>query len=263
MRETEIEGRVQRIFKATAKPGRGDELAALLAEAGAQAGEKPSCELYLIARDPKQPEDVWVTEIWANPEAARAALKEPGVPERIEQVKELIAEWGEGHELVPAGGLDVGSDGTAPASEAGDAAPASGGGKTESVEPKPGYELRNMDSFEDAAAAHGYGEFGEARFPFEAMGLSQASFSHHRIRPGKRQAFGHQHDQAEEVYMVIAGTGRVKLDEEILELRSHDVLRVSPSIIRAFESGPDGMELLAFGARHAGDGAIKPGWWSD
>jgi len=87
--------------------------------------------------------------------------------------------------------------------------------------------------------------------------------SHHRLRADTRQPFGHRHERAEEVYVVIAGSGRVKLDDEIAELRPLDAVRVAPAVTRAFEAGPDGLELLAFGPRHDGDGELFPGWWSE
>jgi mannose-6-phosphate isomerase-like protein (cupin superfamily) len=65
------------------------------------------------------------------------------------------------------------------------------------------------------------------------------------------------------VYVVLAGSGRVKLDDEILELESMDAIRVAPEVMRAFEAGPDGIEMLAFGTRHDGDGEVIHGWWSD
>jgi mannose-6-phosphate isomerase-like protein (cupin superfamily) len=87
--------------------------------------------------------------------------------------------------------------------------------------------------------------------------------SHQRLKPGKRQAFAHKHDQAEEVYVVLKGSGRVKLDDEILDIDTLDAIRVSPGVIRQFEAGPDGIELLAVGPRRDGDGETLPGWWAD
>ena len=63
--------------------------------------------------------------------------------------------------------------------------------------------------------------------------------------------------------MVIAGSGRVKLDDDIVELEPLDAIRVAPEVIRQFEGGPDGLQILAFGPRHERDGEILPGWWSD
>ena len=76
------------------------------------------------------------------------------------------------------------------------------------------------------------------------------------VKPGKRHAFAHRHQEAEEVYVVLSGTGRVKLDDEIVEVGPMDAIRVSPSVTRAFEAGPEGLELLVFGPRHEGDAEI-------
>ena len=84
------------------------------------------------------------------------------------------------------------------------------------------------------------------------------------LKAGKRQPFGHKHDEAEEVYVVIAGKGRIKLDDEIVSLGPLDAIRVAPGVTRAFEAGPENdLELLAFGRRHEGDGEVIQGWWAD
>ncbi len=86
----------------------------------------------------------------------------------------------------------------------------------------------------------------------------------HRVKAGKRQAFGHKHSDAEEIYVVLSGSGRAKLDDAIVDVVPLDALRVAPGVIRAFEAGPDpDLELLAFGPHHAGDGEIIEGWWAD
>lgn len=125
-----------------------------------------------------------------------------------------------------------------------------------------GYTRVNLESVEDSAAKHGFGEFGEARFANGDLETEQTGVSFHRLRPGRRQRFGHRHDQAEEVYVVISGSGRVKVEEEVVELSPRDAIRLSPTAARCFESGPDGLELLAVGPRHEGDGEILPGWWA-
>jgi mannose-6-phosphate isomerase-like protein (cupin superfamily) len=76
------------------------------------------------------------------------------------------------------------------------------------------------------------------------------------VKPGCRQGFAHRHEAAEEVYVVVGGSGRIKLDDEIEEIRTLDAIRVAPKVARAFEAGPEGLELLAFGPRHEGDGEI-------
>ncbi|MDW5593676.1 cupin domain-containing protein [Conexibacter stalactiti] len=130
------------------------------------------------------------------------------------------------------------------------------------MSPETTYTHVNLESVEDSAAAHGFGEMGEARFATGDLEAQRTGVSFHRLRPGRRQSFGHRHEQAEEVYVVLSGSGRVKLDEEVRELVAHDALRVAPPVARCFEAGDDGMELLAVGARHEGDGEILPGWWS-
>jgi mannose-6-phosphate isomerase-like protein (cupin superfamily) len=125
------------------------------------------------------------------------------------------------------------------------------------------YTIKNLDSVEDMAKSHGLSEMGEARFATGALEAQQTGCSHQRLRPGKRQQFGHRHTEAEEIYLVLAGAGRVKLDDEILDVRALDAIRVSPETMRSFEAGPEGMELLAFGPHFQGDGEMVTGWWSD
>ena len=125
------------------------------------------------------------------------------------------------------------------------------------------FTLKNLRDVEDSAQKFGIGEIQEARFAKDELGAEQTGFSHHRVKPGKRQAFGHRHDRAEEVYVVLSGSGRAKLEEEIVELDVLDAIRVAPGVTRAFQAGPEGLELLAFGPRADGDGELVQGWWRD
>jgi mannose-6-phosphate isomerase-like protein (cupin superfamily) len=125
------------------------------------------------------------------------------------------------------------------------------------------YTFRKLTDIDDSAPKFGFAELQEARFANEDLETEQTGVSHHRVKEGARQAFGHRHEKAEEVYVVISGSGRVKLDDEIVELEKLDALRVSPEVTRCFEAGDDGLELLAFGAQHKGDGEVIPGWWKD
>jgi mannose-6-phosphate isomerase-like protein (cupin superfamily) len=115
----------------------------------------------------------------------------------------------------------------------------------------------------DSAVEFGYGEIQEARFARGDLEAEQTGVTHQRLKPEQRSPFGHKHESAEEVYVVISGSGRMKLDDEIIEVERLDAIRVSPEVTRAFEAGSDGLEVLAVGARHDGDGEIFPGWWSD
>ena len=125
------------------------------------------------------------------------------------------------------------------------------------------YTLKNLLHVEDSAKKFGYSETQEARFARGDLGAEATGLSYHVLRPDKRQAFAHRHDAAEEVYVVLSGSGRVKLEDEILEIQTMDALRVAPTITRAFEAGPEGLELLAFGPHHDGDGEMVQNFWTD
>lgn len=124
------------------------------------------------------------------------------------------------------------------------------------------YTKRNLDEIVDQAVDFGVGDVQEARFPGKDLDCERTGFAHQRLRPGKRQAFGHRHQEAEEVYFVIAGSGRVRLDEETVELGPRDMVRVAPGVARRFEAGPDGLEYLVFGGRHEGDGEVLKDFWA-
>jgi len=124
------------------------------------------------------------------------------------------------------------------------------------------YTLKKLTDVEDSAPQFGFGELQEARFVSDDLETEHTGVSYHRLKPGKRQPFAHKHDDAEEVYVVLAGSGRVKLDDEIVELEALHAIRVVPGVIRAFEADADGMELLAFGPRHEGDGEVIQEWWT-
>jgi mannose-6-phosphate isomerase-like protein (cupin superfamily) len=126
------------------------------------------------------------------------------------------------------------------------------------------YTIKNLRDTKDSAPEFGLSEVQEAHFAGGELGAESTGFAFHVIRPGQRQGFAHRHEEAEEVYVVLSGTGKVKLDDETVEIGPLDAIRVAPAVTRAFEAGSDGMELLAFGPRHEGDGEIiREGFWSD
>ena len=125
------------------------------------------------------------------------------------------------------------------------------------------YTRKNLTEVEDSAPRFGFSETQEARFASSDLELENTGISHHRVKPGRRQAFAHRHENAEEVYVVVAGSGRVKIDDEVVDIEVLDAIRVAPGAVRQFEAGDEGIEYIAVGARHEGDGETITGWWSD
>jgi mannose-6-phosphate isomerase-like protein (cupin superfamily) len=121
----------------------------------------------------------------------------------------------------------------------------------------------SLDAVDDAAPANGFGDRWEARVARTALEAERTGVSFFRLRPGKRSPFTHRHTDAEEVYVVLRGSGRVKLDDELLDVAALDCIRVAPATARAFEAGPDGLEFLAVGAHHPGDGEPVQDPWTD
>jgi uncharacterized cupin superfamily protein len=130
----------------------------------------------------------------------------------------------------------------------------------------PDYTRVNLtQDVEDMAPRFGYAPDMESRFARRALGLEKSGLSHFRLAPGFRVPFGHSHAEQEEVYFVLSCGVRMKLDDEIVELAQWDALRVPGEVTRAMEAGPDGAEVLAFGAPNTDnhDAEMLPGWWSD
>ncbi len=87
------------------------------------------------------------------------------------------------------------------------------------------------------------------RFAREALDSPELGVSRFTYEPGARMPWGHRHRKQEEAYVVVGGSGRAKLDDEVIELSAWDVLRVAPSVIRSFEAGPNGLDLICIGGR--------------
>ena len=125
------------------------------------------------------------------------------------------------------------------------------------------FTIKKLTEVEDSAAKFGYGDIQASRFARRDLDAQDTGLSHHMISPGKRQPFAHRHTEAEEIYVVLEGAGRMKLDDEIIAVRARDAIRVAPGVVRIFEAGPSGLEILAFGPHHEADGELLQGWWSD
>jgi mannose-6-phosphate isomerase-like protein (cupin superfamily) len=125
-------------------------------------------------------------------------------------------------------------------------------------------KLNLREEVEDQSPKFGITEmsFHSARVPLE---LENSGLSFLRLDPNYRVPFGHHHNQQEEIYVLVGGSAKLKLDDEILELKPFDAVRVHKDTMRNFEGGPEGAEIIAFGAPNTGpgDGPMEQDWWSD
>jgi mannose-6-phosphate isomerase-like protein (cupin superfamily) len=127
----------------------------------------------------------------------------------------------------------------------------------------PGFTIKNLMEVEDSAGERAPGI--EARFARKHLDSEHLGVSYFSYGPGLRSGMGHSHREQEEAYVIVGGSGRLKLDEEIVDLRQWDVIRVAPEVVRAFEGGPEGLEIVAIGADRpeGGDGIPAPDWWTE
>jgi mannose-6-phosphate isomerase-like protein (cupin superfamily) len=127
----------------------------------------------------------------------------------------------------------------------------------------PDFTKQNLKQIDDSAADRG--PEIEARLARKHLDSEHLGVSHFRYGPGYRAPFGHRHATQEEAYVVVSGSGRVKLDDEILELQEWDCVRVAPKVARAFEGGPDGLEFIAIGSDRpeGGDGEMVKDFWPE
>ena len=129
------------------------------------------------------------------------------------------------------------------------------------------HTIKNLRDVEDAAPKFGMAPDVQARFAAGDLGLERSAISLQRLAPNVTQPFGHHHKGQEELYVVLEGTGQVKLDDAVYDVGKLDAVRVAPEVMRAFSAGPDGLEFLAYGApavvEPMQDVQVQQGWWSD
>jgi quercetin dioxygenase-like cupin family protein len=120
--------------------------------------------------------------------------------------------------------------------------------------------LKQIDAMERAKAAG-----IDARMARGALGSEHLGVSYFGYAPNSRGTVGHRHRVQEEAYVVLRGSGKVRLDDEVFDLSEWDVVRVAPEVVRGFRSGPDGMDVLAIGSDRpeGGDGEMISDWWTD
>src|SRR3954454_5978132 len=119
-----------------------------------------------------------------------------------------------------------------------------------------GWTKKHLPETKDSAPDFGFGDRAEAHFAWKELEATETGLAYHVIKPGKRQGFGHSHDQAEEIHVILSGSGRVKLDDEVVELEPLDALRLAPGVKRQFEAGPDGLSYVVFGRHYEKDGEL-------
>src|SRR5450631_268881 len=127
----------------------------------------------------------------------------------------------------------------------------------------PTHTKINLDDVKDLAPDFGMERMGEARFARSAVGAERVGLTNYRMNGGQRIGFGHRHGEVEEIYVVIAGSGRFKVEDEVFPVVVKDVVYCPPQAMREWEAGPDGLELLAFGGHAENDAEMQPGWWID
>jgi len=104
----------------------------------------------------------------------------------------------------------------------------------------------------------------EARFARTPLGGQTLGLSFMKLAPSFRIPFGHKHEGQEEVYVIVRGSARIKVEDEIVELAEWDAIRFDKNTMRAVEAGPGGVEYLAFGAgEDPRDAEMVQNWWSD
>ena len=125
-------------------------------------------------------------------------------------------------------------------------------------------KLNFKHDVEDMAPKFDLSPGAESRFARVPLELEQSGLSYFKLAPGFRFPFGHTHGEQEEVYIVVSGNARLKIEDEVLELEQWDAVRIPGPAMRCLEGGPDGAEVIAFGAPNTGnkDAEMVPGWWN-
>lgn len=127
------------------------------------------------------------------------------------------------------------------------------------------YTKLNIEDIADSAPKFGLAPGLEARFGGRPLESEIVAVSRETLAPGFRVPFGHMHRDQEEIYVVLRGSGRIKIEDEILDLSEGDIVRLGPRVWRCTEAGPEGLQYLAIGAPVAeeNDAEIEQGWWAD
>jgi mannose-6-phosphate isomerase-like protein (cupin superfamily) len=127
-----------------------------------------------------------------------------------------------------------------------------------------GYTMVNMKEVEDQAPNFGLAPDLEARFARVALEAELIGITYQRLAPNLRVPWGHTHKTQEEVYVLVSGSARMKLGDDVVEMKPWDAVRIHKDTMRSFEAGPEGAELIAVGAPGGpGDAVVERDWWTD
>jgi mannose-6-phosphate isomerase-like protein (cupin superfamily) len=127
-----------------------------------------------------------------------------------------------------------------------------------------GYTKVNMKEVEDQAPNFGLAPDLEARFARVALEAELIGITYQRLAPNLRVPWGHTHKTQEEVYVLVSGSARMKLGDDVVEMKPWDAVRIHKDTMRSFEAGPKGAELIAVGAPGGpGDAVLEQNWWTD
>jgi quercetin dioxygenase-like cupin family protein len=121
------------------------------------------------------------------------------------------------------------------------------------------YSMVNLLDIENSAKDPNVtGRFARGQLDSRDLGVSLFQYA-----PNFQSPMSHSHQVQEEAYVVVKGSGKILLGDDIKELKLWDVVRVAPNVERSFEAGPDGLDVLAVGGPkpEGGDGVIAtPNW---
>jgi mannose-6-phosphate isomerase-like protein (cupin superfamily) len=129
-----------------------------------------------------------------------------------------------------------------------------------------GYTMHNLKEIENQGVNFGLDENDiQLRMAKDPLECTDCGLTYLRLGPGWRTPFGHNHKTQEEIYVLVNGSARMKIEDEVVEMKPFTAVRVSPETMRSYEGGSDGAELIVIGTPRTGggDADIVPGWWND
>lgn len=129
-----------------------------------------------------------------------------------------------------------------------------------------GFTVKNLKEVENQGVKFGIDENEiELRMAKDPLECEQCGISYLKLGKNYRVPWGHNHKTQEEVFILISGSARMKVEDEVIEMAPFTAVRVAREAMRGYEAGPEGAELLVIGAPRTGggDADIEQGWWDD